>query len=159
MPEGSEGNQQSPDFLEEGINKLVKDYYQILGVSTDASPEDIKKAFRRLALRYHPDRNPGNTEEAEGRFKEINEAYEVLGDEQKRHQYDYLTSYRRSQTEKVRVNMVFSDSLDNFTYRNLEELSRILAVLNFDSGELFMEQRKGCRRFRWGHQCWRGYRR
>jgi curved DNA-binding protein CbpA len=157
VPEGSEGNQQSPDFLEEGINKLVKDYYQILGVKRDASPEDIKKAFRRLALRYHPDRNPGGTREAEDRFKEINEAYEVLGNEQKRHQYDYLASYRRSQTEKVRVNMVFSDSLDNFTYRNLEELLRILVALNFDVSELFMEQHKACGKFRGGRQCWRGY--
>ena len=76
----------------------MKDYYQNLGVSTDASPDDIKKGFRQLALRYHPDRNPGNTKEAEGKFKEINEAYEVLGNEQKRHHYDYLTGHRRGQT-------------------------------------------------------------
>jgi len=135
----------------------VKDYYQILGVSTDASPEDTKKAFRRLALCYHPDRNPENAKEAEARFKEINEAYEVLGNEQKRREYDYLTSHRQSQTERVRVNTVFRDSLDDFTYHSLEELLRILAALNFDGSELFMEQRKGCRKFRRGHQCWRGY--
>lgn len=135
----------------------LKDYYQTLGVSTDASPEDIKKAFRRLALRYHPDRNPGNTEEAEGRFKEINEAYEVLGNEQKRRKYDYLTSYRRGQTERVRVNKVFGDNLDDFTYHNLEEILRILAALNFDVSELFMEQHKACGKFRGSRQCWRGY--
>lgn len=135
----------------------MKDYYQILGVSTDASPEDTKKAFRRLALRYHPDRNPENAKEAEARFKEINEAYEVLGNEQKRREYDYLTGHRRGQIEKVRVNTVFRDSLDDFTYYSLEELLRILAALNFDGSELFMEQRKGCRKFRRGHQCWRGY--
>ena len=61
----------------------MKDYYDVLGVSTDASPEDIKKAFRRLALRYNPDRNPENIKEAEGRFKEINEAYEVIGNEKR----------------------------------------------------------------------------
>jgi DnaJ-class molecular chaperone len=69
-----------------------KDYYQILNVSWDASAQDIKKAFRRLALQYHPDRNPENVREAGEKFKEINEAYEVLGDEQKRWQYDRLTS-------------------------------------------------------------------
>ncbi len=65
----------------------MKDYYKILGVSRDASQEEIKKAFRRLALKYHPDRNQGN-KEAEEKFKEINEAYAVLGDPEKRAQYD-----------------------------------------------------------------------
>lgn len=135
----------------------MKDYYQTLSVGTDDNLGDIKQAFRRLALCYHPDRNPGNTKEAEGRFKEINEAYEVLGNEQKRRQYDYLTSYRRSQTERVRVNTVFRDSLDDFTYHNLAELLRILAALSFDGSELLTEQSKGCRKFHRGRQCWRGY--
>jgi molecular chaperone DnaJ len=65
----------------------MKDYYEILGVSRDASPEEIKKAFRRLALKYHPDRNPGD-KEAEEKFKEINEAYACLSDPEKRRQYD-----------------------------------------------------------------------
>ena len=55
----------------------MKDYYAILGVSREASQEEIKKAYRRLALKYHPDRNPGD-KEAEERFKEINEAYQTL---------------------------------------------------------------------------------
>ncbi len=133
----------------------MKDYYQILGVSIDAGPEDIKKAFRRLALRYHPDRNPGNTREAEGRFKEINEAYEVLGNEQRRRQYDYLTSYRQGQTQRVAVNMFFGDSLGDPAHDGLEELSRILAALNFGVVELFIEQRKACGKFRRGRRCWR----
>jgi DnaJ-class molecular chaperone len=70
----------------------LKNYYQILNVSRDASAQDIKKAFRRLALQYHPDHNPENTWEAGEKFKEINEAYEILSDEQKRWQYDRLTS-------------------------------------------------------------------
>ncbi len=63
------------------------DYYQILGVARTATPEEIKKAYRKLALRYHPDRNPGN-KEAEEKFKEAAEAYEVLGDQAKRQRYD-----------------------------------------------------------------------
>ncbi len=69
-----------------------KDYYAILGVSKTASPEEIKKKFRKLALQYHPDRNPGNTE-AEARFKEISEAYEVLSDSDKRSKYDRFGQY------------------------------------------------------------------
>lgn len=64
------------------------DYYSILGINRDASQEQIKKAYRKLAMKYHPDRNPGNEQWANDRFKEINEAFSVLGDPQKRHQYD-----------------------------------------------------------------------
>ncbi|MCJ8731176.1 hypothetical protein PDJAM_G00196360 [Pangasius djambal] len=66
----------------------MMEYYQILGVRKDASPDDIKKAYRKLALKWHPDKNPDNKEEAERRFKEISEAYEVLSDENKRSLYD-----------------------------------------------------------------------
>lgn len=64
-----------------------RDYYQILGVGRDASEEEIKKSYRKLALKYHPDRNPGN-KEAEEAFKEAAEAYEVLSDPEKREIYD-----------------------------------------------------------------------
>lgn len=68
-----------------------KDYYKILGVDRNASDEEIKKTYRKLALKYHPDKNPDDAS-AEERFKEINEAYEVLGDSKKRVKYDQLGS-------------------------------------------------------------------
>ena len=68
-----------------------KDYYKILGVERSANEDDIRKAYRKLAMQYHPDRNP-NDKQAEERFKEINEAYQVLSDTKKRAHYDRLGS-------------------------------------------------------------------
>ncbi len=65
-----------------------RDYYEVLGVSKTATDEELKRAYRKLAKQYHPDANPDNKEEAEKKFKELNEAYEVLSDAQKRRMYD-----------------------------------------------------------------------
>lgn len=66
-----------------------RDYYEVLGVSKDASSDDLKKAYRKLAKQYHPDMNPGD-KTAETKFKEVNEAYEVLNDPAKRQRYEQL---------------------------------------------------------------------
>lgn len=67
---------------------MAKDYYNILGVQRGSSDEEIKKAYRKLAMQYHPDRNQGKEQWANEKFKEINEAYGVVGDPKKRKQYD-----------------------------------------------------------------------
>src|SRR5438445_11447629 len=66
---------------------MPRDFYETLGVKRKASEEEIKKAYRKLARQFHPDRNPGD-KQAEGRFKEVQEAYDVVGDKEKRAQYD-----------------------------------------------------------------------
>lgn len=68
-----------------------KDYYKTLGISRNANADDIRKAYRKLAMQYHPDRNPGD-KHAEERFKEVNEAYQVLSDSQKKAHYDRVGS-------------------------------------------------------------------
>ncbi|MBE9032256.1 DnaJ domain-containing protein, partial [filamentous cyanobacterium LEGE 11480] len=72
--------------------KDFKDYYTILGVSKSADADDIKRAFRKLARKYHPDVNPGD-KTAEAKFKEVSEAYEVLSDTEKRQKYDQFGQY------------------------------------------------------------------
>ncbi|MEM9272524.1 MAG: DnaJ C-terminal domain-containing protein [Cyanobacteria bacterium P01_F01_bin.143] len=100
-----------------------KDYYNILGVSRSSSGDDIKKKFRKLALKYHPDRNPGD-KKAEAKFKEITEAYEVLGDADKRKKYDQFGKYwqqaggARSGAGSRGVNF---DGVDFSQYGNFEE--------------------------------------
>jgi len=86
-----------------------KDYYKTLGVERNASEDEIKRAYRKLAMQYHPDRNPGN-KEAEERFKEINEAHEVLSDPQKRARFDQLgESYSQWQRQGAPGNFNWDD--------------------------------------------------
>jgi len=67
---------------------MGKDYYSILGVNKTATDEEIKKAYRKMAIKHHPDKNPNNKEAAEAKFKDVNEAYEVLSDKNKRTIFD-----------------------------------------------------------------------
>lgn len=76
---------------------MPEDYYKVLGLEKNASADDIKKAYRKLALKHHPDRNPGDKKGAEERFKKISEAYAVLSDPEKRQQYDNFGSEAFSQ--------------------------------------------------------------
>ena len=70
-----------------------KDYYQILGVPENVSADELKKVYRKLAVKYHPDKNPDNPKQAEARFKEISEAYYILSDEKRRAQYDQMRKF------------------------------------------------------------------
>jgi len=119
----------------------TKDYYSILDVSEGASREEIRRAFRKLAMKYHPDRNLGNEHWAGEKFKEINEAYAVLGDEAKRQEYDrmrqtgfagYGAQYAGGRYYSQE--QVFADAFNN-PYL-FQELARMFqeAGLRFDEG-------------------------
>ena len=97
-----------------------KDYYKILGIDKKATQAEIKKKFRKLAIQYHPDKNPDNAE-AENKFKEVNEAYEVLGDAEKRKKYDELGSnwkqydqYKNAQQGRRAGNYQYTGEYDDF---------------------------------------------
>ena len=82
-----------------------RDYYEVLGVEKTASEEEIKKAYRKIAIKYHPDRNPGD-KQAEEKFKEAAEAYNILHDPQKRQQYDQSTDLWVAEQEALEASAV-----------------------------------------------------
>ncbi|EEC18235.1 conserved hypothetical protein [Ixodes scapularis] len=117
---------------------MSDDYYRVLEVPRDATTEDIRKAYRRLALKWHPDKNPDNKEVAEARFKEISEAYEVLSDETKRRQYDVYGSgsfEKEFQSDGGTGVPRFHEGSYCFTFRDPEELFREF----FGSSDPFQE--------------------
>ena len=93
------------------------DYYRILEIKEDADFSDIKKKYRKLAIKYHPDKNPGD-DEAVKKFREITEAYEILGDEKKRKEYDNKRKFKNGQENNKNKNLKnknnFSDN--NFSF-------------------------------------------
>jgi curved DNA-binding protein CbpA len=86
-------NDESLILLTGGI-VMIKDYYKAMEISPEATREEIKQAYRKLAMQYHPDRNR-NDPTCEAHLKEVNEAYDVLGNEQRRRQYDFLHQQNR----------------------------------------------------------------
>lgn len=120
----------------------AKDYYDILGVNKKASDEEIKRAYRKMAMKYHPDRNP-NKKEAEERFKEINEAYAVLSDKEKRKQYDTFGAegfHRRFTQEDIFRGFDFDEILSGlFGGRGRREF-RFGGRGGFDFGDIFSGQ-------------------
>ncbi len=117
-----------------------KDYYQILGVSRNASEKEIKQAYRRLARKHHPDLNPGD-KSAEAKFKEINAAYEVLSNPEKRKKYDqfgeqweHAEQFAKSKGQE-RVRWDFGRGGTTFEYGDLSDFGGILSSLFGDSGK------------------------
>ncbi|MDI6806885.1 MAG: DnaJ domain-containing protein [Candidatus Aenigmarchaeota archaeon] len=123
-----------------------KDYYEILGISENATETEIKKAYRNLAFKYHPDRNPGNVEAAK-RMKEINEAYAVLSDSRKKQEYDWhrkqFGGYARerfretySQQDIFRgsdLNWIFEEVSKGFGGRGFNEIFRDLYGAEYET--------------------------
>lgn len=113
-----------------------KDYYAILGVSKSADTDEIKRAYRKLARKYHPDMNPGDRQ-AEARFKEVTEAYEVLSDSDKRHKYDQFGQYWK-QADQARSPFSTTVDFDGFEfgrYANFEDfINELLGRMGTDPG-------------------------
>lgn len=112
------------------------DYYEVLGLKKGAKPDEIKRAYRKLAVRYHPDKNPGDRT-AEEKFKQINEAYAVLSDPQKRQQYDAFGSsgfQQRFSQEDIFRGFDVGDLFKEFGYDTDDIFSRMFGGAAFDRG-------------------------
>ncbi|MBI1922087.1 MAG: J domain-containing protein [Geobacter sp.] len=119
------------------------DYYEVLGLKKGATPDEIKKAYRKLAVKYHPDKNPGD-KAAEEKFKQINEAYAVLSDPQKRQQYDAFGSsgfQQRYSQEDIFRGFDVGDIFRDFGFDTEDIFSRMFDGASFDRG--YRRKRRG----------------
>ncbi len=132
----------------------MKNYYQVLDIDKGSSQEEIKKAFRRMASLYHPDHNPQNLGEAEEKFKEINQAYEVLSDGARRREYDRLIQQHRQRSREVPM-----EDFRNWGFAHadiLEELVRAFAARSIIFDGVPRSRPWGCGRGR-SRRCRRFY--
>ena len=127
------------------MNKIIKDYYKILGVPKTATSEDVKKTFRQLAIKYHPDRNSGDPK-CEEKFKEITEAYGVLIDPSKRRKYDLFKANQGTGFQEDRSNFRYTQDdilqgiFNNPRYRKIfEELNQEFSQSGYRSGPGFFQ--------------------
>ena len=131
-----------------------KDYYQLLGVKSNASTEEIKKSYRRLALKYHPDKNPGDLL-AEAVFKEIAEAYDVLSDAKKREDYHYKRfytyNYKYAAAQTAMPQSILNDAIklqkliekaDPFRINRDALLFQLQQILSADNLSLLLEKKQ-----------------
>ncbi|NWQ91562.1 DNJB8 protein, partial [Burhinus bistriatus] len=100
------------------------DYYKVLGLQKSASQDDVKKSYHKLALKWHPDKNPSNKEEAEKKFKAVAKAYEVLSDPQKRLLYDSSVKESRSHRGRSATGGHNGSFDSSYVFHNLEEIFR-----------------------------------
>ncbi|CAH1115470.1 unnamed protein product [Psylliodes chrysocephalus] len=124
----------------------MTDYYKVLKVPRNASTEEIKKAYRQLALKWHPDKNPNNKEEATKRFREISEAYEVLSDSKKRKSYDrYGTTKPMGHSRSGHEEFFDLGGAFHFSFRDPEEVFREFfgnSIFDFLSEDFSMDRRE-----------------
>lgn len=126
---------------------MAKDYYAILGVQRDATNDQIKKAYRDLAMHYHPDKNPGKEDWANAKFKDINEAFAVLGNSEKRRQYDQfgITGNANDVFSNAATSSTFEDIMKDFggSGLGLDFLEKIFGDSFKNSGYSFRVYRYG----------------
>ena len=107
-----------------------KDYYKILEIDKNSSPEEIRKAYKKLVLKYHPDKNPENVEESEKKFKEIYEAYSVLSNPSKKSDYD---SFGRTNFQSFDYTNIDPFSFFNDYFKDNEEFNEDIRGINFNN--------------------------
>lgn len=123
-----------------------KDYYQVLGVPRDAGEDEVKRAYRRLAMQFHPDRNLGNEKWANEKFKEINEAFSVVGDPVKRRQYDQFGTAQQADAGDIFNNPHTRVTFDEFL-RDMDGAGLRIDFLNEIFGEALRGSYSGRGRF------------